>query len=208
MLKKYSVLFGIIISVILLLIATKLYPGGTLFDKNSIGFDWTKNYFSNLFQAKAINGADNPSRYWADAGMICQSLSFALFFFEFSKRIPVKSAANVIKYLGGGGTIFTFLIVTPLHDVMIDVSGTVFLVSIFYITVFVFKSRLVIFKFACIACLLIFYYTFFLYGTRNLILLPVMQKVTFISSVLLILGLEYFTKKEDFEHIKTAEIKG
>lgn len=203
MLKKHSVLIGITISVFLLLIATMVYPGGSLFDKHSIGFDWSKNYISNLFAAKAVNGLDNPSRIWADGGMIFLSVSFAIFFIEFSKRIPTKSAAKVIRYLGAGGMIFTFLIVTPLHDLMITISSTLFLISIFYITVFILKSRLHLFKFLCIICLLIFYFTLYLYGTRNYILLPIMQKVTFVSTIILILGLQYFTQKEDFESIET-----
>jgi len=206
-LRKHLVLIGIVISILLLLIATRVYPGGSLFDKNSPGFDWSKNFISNLFAEKAINGLDNPSRIWADAGMIFLSVSFALFFFNFSKKIPIKSAANVVKYIGAGNMVFTFLIVTPLHDIMVTVSGTLFLVNLFYITVFILKSRLLLFKFLCIICLLLYYLTFYLYGSWNLDWLPVMQKITFLSSVFLILGLEYFTRKEDFEHIKSNKKK-
>jgi len=204
MLKKHAVLLGIIVSVLLLLIATMVYPGGSLFDKESVGFDWSKNFISNLFGAKAVNGADNPSRIWADAGMVFLSLSFAIFFIVFSKKIPAKGAANIIKYFGAGGMLFTLLIVTPLHDLMVTIASTMHLVSIFYITVFVLKSGLHLLKFVCIICLLIFYYTLYLYGSGHYGLLPVMQKLTFISTVILILCLEYFTKKEDFAHIKTG----
>ena len=204
MLKKYSGLLGIIISVSLLLIATMIYPGGSLFNKNSVGFSWTKNFISNLFQAKAVNGEDNPSRIWADAGMIFLALSFALFFINFSKKIPAKGPAKIIKYFGAGGMLFTSLIVTPLHDIMITLSSTVFLVSIFYITVFILKSRLHLFKFLCIIFLPIFYYTIYLYGFGKYDLLPIMQKIIFTSTIILVLMLEYFTKKEDFEHIKTT----
>jgi len=57
MLKKHSVLPGIIISLSLLVIATFYYPGGSQFDKSSVGYDWKNNYISNLFGEKAINGA-------------------------------------------------------------------------------------------------------------------------------------------------------
>lgn len=43
-------------------IATLVYPGGSLLDKNSKGFDWSKNFISNLFATKAINGLENPAR--------------------------------------------------------------------------------------------------------------------------------------------------
>jgi len=204
MFKKYSVLFGIIVSISLLLMATVVYPGGSLANKDSIGFDWSKNFISNLFGAKAVNGAYNPSRVWADTGMIFLSVSFAVFFMAFSKKIPARGAAKVIQYFGAGGMLFTVLIVTPLHDIMVTLASTVFLVSIFYITVFVFKSRLHLFKFLCVTCLLIFYYTLYLYGSRHYGLLPVMQKLTFVSTIVLVLCLEYFTKKEDFADIKTG----
>ncbi len=204
MLKKYSVLLGIIIAIFLLLIATMLYPGGSLFDKNSIGFDWSKNFISNLFATKAVNGSDNTARIWADGGMIFLSVSFALFFIKFSKKIPAKGAAKVIKYLGAGGMLCTFLIVTPLHNMMVTIASTLFLVSIFYITVFILKSRLHLLKVMCIICLLIFYFTLYLYGSRSYGLLPVMQKITFASVIILILCLEYFTQKKDFEHLKKA----
>ena len=157
MIKKYSVLIGIIIATLLLLIAISLYPGGSFFDKNSIGFEWSKNFISNLFAAKAINGLDNPSRIWADSGMIFLAVSFAIFFVRFSKKIPIKSAANVIKYLGVAAMFFKFLIVTPLHDIMVTISSTLYLVCIFYITVFILKSKLHFLKVLCIICLIIFY---------------------------------------------------
>ncbi|HTE25709.1 hypothetical protein [Flavitalea sp.] len=207
MLKRHSVLIGTTIAISLMLIAIRVYPGGSFSDKDSIGFDWTKNFISNLFDAKAVNGADNSSRVWADAGMIFLSVSFSIFFIEFSKKIPLKGAARVIKCFGAGGMLFSFLIVTPLHNMMVLLAGTMYLVSIFYITAFILKSRLHLLKFLCIICLLIFYYTMFLYGTHNLVLLPIMQKVTFASVIILILILEYFTKKEDFQNVGAARPK-
>jgi hypothetical protein len=167
-----------------------------------VGFDWTKNFISNLFDSKAVNGADNPGRVWADLGMVCLSVCFGLFFVNFSKKIPSTSAARIIKVLGVGSMLFTFLIVTPMHDLMISIASTLFLVSIFYITVYVFKSRLQWFKVFCTIALLIFYYCLYLYGSGNWDNLPVMQKLTFGSSILLIIALDYFTSAEDFAHIK------
>lgn len=205
MLKRHSILFGIMISIALLLIATWYYPGGSQVDATAVGFDWKNNYISNLFSETAMNGAANTSRIWAIGGMIFLSASFALFFIEFSKKIPAKGSANIIKYVGAGGMIFTAFMVTPLHDKMITLSSTTTLISLFYITVFVLKSKLHVLKFLCIACLLIFYTTLYLYGARHLEYLPIMQKITFISTVVLILALEYLTKKEDFQHIKTGK---
>lgn len=208
MLKKYSVLLGMCMSVLLLLIATMVYPGGSMFDKNSVGFEWSKNFISNLFGAKAVNGLDNPARIWAIGGMFFLSASLAVFFINFSKKIPAKGAAKVVKYLGGGGMLFTFLIATPLHDIMVTMASTLFLLGLFYITVFVFKSKLHFFKFLCVVCLLLFYSSLYIFGIRDYIeYLPILQKITFSSVIILVVGLEYFTQKEDFQHIKVGKQK-
>jgi hypothetical protein len=86
MIKKHSVLIGVLISLILMIIATSIYPGGSMFDKNSVGFDWTRNFMSNLFGVKALNGTENPSRIWAYAGMILLPFSYAIFFVNMSKK--------------------------------------------------------------------------------------------------------------------------
>lgn len=205
MIKKYSVLMCVVISVILMIIATLVYPGGSLTDKNSIGFQWSKNFISNLFADKAINGSENTSQIWAIVGMVFHSFGYGIFFFNMSKKISSRHAAIVLKLTGASNILFSFLIVTPLHDIMVTVSSTLFLIGLFYITVFILKTKLHLFKFFCIACLLTFYFTLYLYGTGNWGLLAIMQKISFISSMLLVLGLEYFTKQEDFK--QTAPIK-
>jgi len=201
MIKKYSVLICVVISVILIVIATLVYPGGSFLDKNSIGFDWTKNFISNLFAAKAINGSENTSRIWALIGMAIHSVGYGIFYINSSKKMPSKQASIVLKYIGVANILFTFLIATPLHDLMIIISSTLFLMGLFYLTVYILKTRLHFLKISCIISLLIFYFTLYLYGSGNWGLLAIMQKVSFICSMLLVLGIEYFTKLEDFNLI-------
>ena len=86
MIKKYSVLICTVISVILMIVAISIYPGGSMFDKNAVGFDCTKNFISNLFGANALNGPKNPSRIWAYIGMILLPVNYAIFFINMSKK--------------------------------------------------------------------------------------------------------------------------
>ncbi len=204
MLKKHAILLGIIMSLLLLFTATAHYPGGTNFDANTVGFSWKNNYISNLFGEKAVNGAANNARFWAMTGMMLLSISFALFFFQFSKRIPNKGAANVVKYLGCLAMVFTFLIATPLHDLMVSISSTIYLVCMFYITVFVFRSKLHLFKLMCVIYLLLFYSIMYIYGSGDFReYLPIIQKVLFAFSIILISSLHYFTTKENLKPKET-----
>ena len=200
MIKKYLVLICMIASVILIVMATFAYPGGSLFDKNTIGFNWSENFISNLFATNAINGAQNPGRIWAIFGMAFQSVGYGVFFINMSGKISSGVWANILKFIGAINIIFIFLIATPLHDLG-TISIVLTLVGLFTITVFILKSKLHLLKFCCIICLLTYYCFFFLFGFNYLGLAVIMQKVFSISSILLVLGLEYFTKYEDFVQV-------
>lgn len=192
-----------IISVILLVKAALVYPGGSLLDKNSVGFGWSKNFISNLFSEKAINGLENPGRIWAILGMAFQSVGYGVFFINMSKKISLKAWGNVLKYIGFSNILLIFLIATPFHDLgTISIILTLF--GLFIITFFILKSKLRLLKYCCIICLLTYYCFFFLYGFSYLGLAFIMQKVYSLSSILLVLALEYFTKYEDFVHSKTG----
>jgi hypothetical protein len=200
MLKKYAIILCITAAIILIVIATLYYPGGEQFNKNSVGFIWTKNYLSNLFNPQAVNGADNPGRPWAVAGVFFLALSNAIFFYRFSKKIPVKSASNVIKYAGVGAMVIAPFAVTSYHDMVINIAGTGALLSMFYITVFIFKSKLVGFKIYSVICLLVFYGNNYLYYTSTrLDLLPIAQKVCLLTILSWMICLEHFTTAKDFE---------
>jgi hypothetical protein len=194
---KYSVLISLVISVILIVIAALVYPGGSILDKNSVGFGWSKNFISNLFATNAINGSENPGRIWALIGTAFHAIGYGVFFINMSKKISSRHWANILKFIGATNIIFIFLIATTLHDVgAISIVLTLF--GLFAITLFVLKSKLHLLKFCCVFCLLTFYGFFSVFGLGYLGLAVIMQKVYIICSMLLVLGLEYFTKYEDF----------
>lgn len=204
--QKYSVLICVIISVLFLVIATLFYPGGSILDKNSVGFDWSKNFFSNLFLPNALNGTLNPSRIWALIGMVFNSIGYGLFFIHTSRKVPHKHTKLVLISIGVINMLFTFLIATPLHDIMVTVSSTLTMIGLFYITIFILRTKIHWLKLFCIVSLLIFYSTLYLYGAGNWGLLAVMQKITFLCFMLLVLTIEYFTKAEDFHQNKTDRV--
>ena len=199
MLKKHAVVIGLSISLIFLFFSTSLYPGGSQLDKQSIGFDWANNYLCNLFNEKAVNGTQNPSRTPAIVGMFFLCASFALFFSRFSKKMPSKTAANIIQYSGIASMLCAFLLITSYHDVMTIFASTFGLITLFYIVVFTFKSKLTLLKYLGVICLLILYLNNYIYYTQNgLIWLPILQKISFLTIILWLLGLEYYASKEDF----------
>ena len=203
MISKHLFLIGIVVAFTLLLISTLDYPGGSQANLNSMGFDWQNNYLCNLFDIKAMNGEDNLARPWAVAGMFFLCISAAIFFIDFSKKIPLKSASRVIRYTGAGSMAFAFLTVTSYHDLMITLANTLALVSLFYITIFIFRSGLKLLKVLSVICILMAYTcTYVYYSGQYLEFLPILQKVDLLFIVTWFLSLTYFTKPADFLIVK------
>ena len=196
---QWAILACLLLTVPLMLIAAALYPGGSIADANSAGFIWSKNFFSNLFQEKALNGADNPGRPWALVGMAFHSLGDGLFFIRMSRVITERVIRPMLRVVGHLSIGSNFLIATTLHDAAVTTSSTLSLLGLFCITVLLFQSKQHWLKVLAVACMLIFYYTLFLYGMGDWGLLAVMQKVTAGCSTALVLALAFGTKAEDFK---------
>ena len=203
MLKENSVLIFLIISIALLFVAILIYPGGTYQDRNSLDFNWAQNFISDLLNTKALNGSPNISRIWAYFGLLFYSLGGAIFFVRMANKIPNKNASNFIKYAGLSTMPFTLLIII-FHDLMLSLSSIVFWTCMTCITVFVLKTRHHFLKIYCIFCLIIFYYATYLYASENWNLLAIIQKANILSSLILILSLDYFTKSKDFTNLKKS----
>ena len=203
MIKKYSILISVIIGTLLLIISTIYYPGGSYENANSEGYDWANNYISNLLGPSAVNGKENTARPFAVLGVLFLTAGFGFFFLNFSKRIKIRSASLVIKYIGILATILGFITVVPsMHDMMVTLSSILTLLIFFYITVMVIKSKLTRMKIMSIIFLLTFYFGAYMYFARfQLEYMPIMQKIIFLMKITWVLSLEYLTEKEDFEHI-------
>ncbi|TWV96764.1 hypothetical protein [Chitinophaga pinensis] len=203
--RKYWLIYGVIISLALLIIATIVYPGGSYASDTTIGFDWGNNYLCNLFSPKAINGAGNTSRIWAISGWCLLCACYVAFFIDFSKRIPAKGAANIIKYTGIGAMVFAFLAVTPYHDIMVTIADTLGLLCAFYIMVFTFKAKLHLLSILSVITLLLSYLmTYIYYSQQFMQILPVVQKVGIVMEVIWVLSLHYGARAEDFQVKKAA----
>ena len=114
--------------------------------------------------------------------------------------MPTAGVANVVRYAGLGSMAAALFIITPYHNIAVNISGTLLLLSLFYIAVYVFKSKLYYLKIHSVVSLLVFYATNFVYYAQiSLALLPILQKLTLFLVISWLLWLDYGTKKEDFQ---------
>jgi hypothetical protein len=206
LIKKHLLLLSITVAISLLIVATFYYPGGSQQDANAVGYSWQHNYLCNLFNEKAMNGIKNGARPLAITGLFCLCASFALFFYRFSFKIQDKTASKVIKYAGVSAMFFSFLVVTPFHDLMTTVSSVLGLVALFYILVFIMKSKLTLFKLLTLVTMLLLYFNNYIYYTQHwLHILPILQKITIFIVLIMMLCLDYFTEGAPFSAYSSDE---
>jgi hypothetical protein len=200
MLNRNIVLIGITLSILSIVIASLNYPGGSNKDAQSVGFHWTENYISDMLEYKAVNGADNTARPFAVIGVMLMGLSTGVAFVRFARKVVVKQYTVVVQY---GGLILILIsalgTIPYFHDLSVNLSIFLNLLVFFYITVALMKSPLTLFKVLSVIFLLSFYGAAYMFGARaGLDYMPLVQKITHIIQIVWILGLEYFTRKEDF----------
>jgi hypothetical protein len=119
-------IFGNFLFIILYIIAALLYPGGSLADKTSIGYNWTENYWCNLLYDKAINGQANTAKPVAVAAMLVLCISLSVFWIVFPALSQLKIYHRLIIQIAGTVSMITaFLLLTNIdHDLSINISSS------------------------------------------------------------------------------------
>lgn len=199
MIQKHFVISCLALAFVCLSIAAFLYPGGSQANLQSVGFSLADNYLCNLFGAQAMNGTHNPGRLWAFAGMFLMCVGFGAFFYRVSAKIQHRSSALIIRYSGMASMFFAFLVITPYHDLMVTFMVVSGMLAVFYLSVFVFRMRSWFWGILTAACLLLVYFdTFLYYSSLWLEILPGLQKINYVLIIIWVIGIEYFTTKDDF----------
>ncbi|MCA1801897.1 MAG: hypothetical protein LC662_05520 [Rhodothermaceae bacterium] len=175
--KKHWPVLGALCSLLLFLVAAYIYPGGTMASAQTVGYDWTNNTISALFQPNALNGDTNHARYFAIPAMLVYCLTLVFIFRTVSKNSVSKFHRKTIEIAGIGFAVYAFLIVTPMHNLMVSIALIFFIVTVVSMlhNLYLQKNKLLlVIGIMCISIPLInatLYYGDFIYE-----ILPVVQK--------------------------------
>jgi hypothetical protein len=188
--KKIWVLtptFGTVIFVVLYIVATLFYPGGSQKDKNSIGFSWTNNYWCNLLNENAINGQRNAAKPMAMAGMLILCLALSFFWFHFPRYINIgKFAKLTIQISGILAMAIAFFLFTGIdHDLVTNLASMFGLIAIVGTFIGLYKTKWYwLFAFGLLNVLLVGLNNYVYYNQELIIYLPVIQKISFAAFLL------------------------
>ena len=174
--------FGTVIFVILYIVSTFLYPGGSQADKNSIGFSWVNNYWCNLLNENAINGQHNSAKPVALTGMFVLCFTLSFFWFLFPEHTTIGKIGRLVIQISGiiAMTIAFFLFTSINHDLVTNLASSFGAIAIIGTFIGLYKNKWYsLFVFGLLNILLVVLNNYFYYTTDLLIYLPVTQKITF-----------------------------
>lgn len=179
---RLTPLFGIAVFVVLYIIAALLYPGGSQFDKQAKGFSITRNYWCDLFDVVAHNGASNLSRPIAIAAMLVLTSSFGLLWYLLPGLFDWSSKRQkAIQYLGIVSMFITAFLFTRYHEVVINVGGLLGGIALALTFIELYKADYNQLLGLGLICLTLSCINYFIYETGILLfLLASTQKVTFL----------------------------
>jgi hypothetical protein len=164
-------------------LATNYYPGGSQFDRQSLGYSWEHNYWCNLLYKHALNGKFNDARKFAIIAMLCLNASVACFWFIFPNVAKLKpSIRQLIQISGMISMLIATFITSKFHDVIIflaSVFGSVALIGTLFILI---KLKWKILAYMGLLNFTLVGLNFLFYFNESLIsFLPILQKITFIT---------------------------
>jgi len=183
--RNYWVLiptYGTLVFIVLYVVATKFYPGGSQVDKNAYGFSWMNNYWCNLLNENAMNGEYNTAKPIAMAAMLVLCLSLALFWFLFPRQLDIRKGLKLTIQISGilSMSIAYFLFTTYNHDLITNLASFFGLLAIIGTFIGLYKAkRYAHLVFGLLNILLIGVNTYFYYNKELIIYLPVIQKISF-----------------------------
>jgi hypothetical protein len=178
-------LIGILLFILLYIVATLLYPGGSQADKNSKGFSWVNNYWCNLLNENAIDGRINPARHVAMTAMFILCATLAVFWFLFARIMVFSKSARLATTFSGMAAMTTAMFLfTSYHDMVINIAGGLGLVALAGTFSGLYKNKLYPLFAMGLFNLILIVVNNILYHSGSLKYLPVVQKITFLFFLL------------------------
>jgi len=199
--------FGTLIYLLLYIIATFFYPGGSQADKNSVGFSWTQNYWCNLLNENAINGQHNATRPIAIVAMFFLCITLMVFWYIFPKQTGFRKSRKLIVQVSGFASMISIMFIsTALHDIVINIATVFGLIAVIGTFIGLLELKWTrLFWVGIFILPLVALNNFLYYKTGLLIYLPVVQKITFLYFLLWICLIDVGLYKNSFNTKSTAQ---
>ncbi|MBK7869157.1 MAG: hypothetical protein IPJ74_00035 [Saprospiraceae bacterium] len=173
---------GIILFLILYIIATFYYPGGSDVNKTAQDFSWTHNYWCDLMAKGAKNGQLNPARSIAITAMVILCLALCMFWWLLPRLLDNgRHHYKIVQSSGIISMILAVFIFTNYHDLIINAAVVFGVIALTGIYIALYRSKFYKILMFGIFCMILVIMNAYIYYTEHFILaLPLLQKITFL----------------------------
>lgn len=197
----YVPLFGIPCFVLLYLIASLYYPGGSQADQHALGFSWTHNYWCNLLNHKAINGQVNHAQPIAVAAMVVLCISLTVFWYSFPACTAAKKGhQQLVRYSGSLAMVAASLLGVLEHDWVTNIASLLGIIAVIGTLIILKKEGWrFLFGYGVVNMLLVGLNNLFYYNQHLIYYLPIVQKITFASFLLWLWLMTYYAKRKHID---------
>jgi hypothetical protein len=205
---RYIPLLGIPSFILLYIIATFYYPGGSQADNNAIGFSWLHNYWCNLLNTTAINGQANPAKPIAISAMVLLCISLSAFWYAFPAHMRAKRSIQQTVRLSGVLTMAAASLLGVLeHDLALNIASLLGVAAVLGTLIILKKQNWpILFWYGMINVLLVGVNNLFYYQAGLLQYLPIVQKLTFASFLLWLWLITYYARPRNQSLVNNSKV--
>lgn len=174
---------GIILFILLYVISTFLYPGGSDYNKTENGFNWFHNYWCELLAYHSQNGTPNPARPVTIVAMSILVISLIIFW----RQVPYlfkesKRSDWVIRSSGITSMLLLPIMLVGPHDLVINLAAMFGCIAVILVLLKLFQHKMKISFLLGLVCLLLCgLNNYVYYSSKWRYLLPVIQKISFLT---------------------------
>ncbi len=182
--NKYLPLLGFLMYLILFIVASLVYDGGTRFDFSRTTFDWFHNYWCDLMAEQNFRNEPNASRPVAIIAWIILCGSCLLYMYRI---IPILELRKYLEKIVKLSSMLAFIIgslaFTKHHDIIVAVSFPFGFVLVIGLVIGLLKSNLDFYKWTFILPVVLLGASFFMFFTDlGLHWLGFIQKLALLST--------------------------
>lgn len=175
---------GIALFIGIYVVASLYYPGGSSFSRQTEGFSWFHNFWCNLMSEPALNGAHNPARPIAIAGMFVLCVSLSLFWWLVP--IPLLIPPFWKRFIQGFGLLSMLsaglLLSSTDHDTATNIASGLGMIALLALLAALYRSRWYgLFYFGLFNLILVALNNYLYYTPSLFYYLPLVQKISFAS---------------------------
>lgn len=141
---RITPMVGIVLAIVLLAVATYQYSGSV---------HWSRVTVSLLCAPSLPDGASNPDRGLPIIALLLLCVSMAWLFELISRAADTRGQRSTIHIAGIGSMVYALLTVTPMHNLMVNIALSFFLVALLTIVYMLFGKRHYVLAITGIACI-------------------------------------------------------